>query len=155
MRLRFVVDLGKLVSKAIVALEKEARPFTPSHVEYATPDGFYIGARLEGGVQKRLIGYDKTPTMQEFFVEVDSTDEQDGIFDGYMNSIIGVHYDWRAIIGFLVPENEHIPHHLICSSACVIGLRKCRWLQWPIAAPAHLISPRDLLLILSARMQVI
>jgi hypothetical protein len=35
-----------------------------------------------------------------------------------------------------------------------LALRACNWFRWPLAAPAHLISPRDLLLIVSGQMEV-
>jgi hypothetical protein len=44
--------------------------------------------------------------------------------------------------------------HAICSALITLALRACGWLQWPIAAPAHLVDPRDLLLIISGRMQI-
>jgi hypothetical protein len=155
MKLRFMNDPSSLVSRAIMLQEKTAMPLTPSHVEYLTPDGqFYIGAHLSGGVRKRPVGYDKTPTMQEIILDLGATPEQDQIFDVHMNSIVGEPYDWRAILGFILPEHEHILNHVICSAACVLGLRKCSWLQSPIATPAHLTSPRDLLMGLSFRTQV-
>ena len=130
-------------------------PLTPSHVEYVTPDGLsYIGAHISGGVMLRPVGYDKTPTMKELILNLTTTPEQDKAFDAYMRSLIGEEYDWRAILGFILPEHEHIANHVICSAACVLGLRKCNWLRWLIAAPAHLVSPRDLLLGISFQMEV-
>ncbi len=35
-----------------------------------------------------------------------------------------------------------------------LALRECNWFAYPLAAPAHLIDPRDLLLMISSRMQV-
>lgn len=155
MKLRFMNDTSSVISQLIMAQEKTAVPLTPSHVEYLTPDGLnYVGAHISGGVMKRPVGYDKTPTMKEIILDLGATPEQDKIFDDYMNSIIGEEYDWRAILGFILPEHEHIPNHVICSAACTDGLRKCSWLQWVISAPFHLMSPRDLLVGISFRMEI-
>ncbi len=150
---RFVRSIG-LTSDGIVALEKTAMPFTPSHVEAVTPDGFYLGAHFSGGVQKRPKDYDAGHFTHELFLTLEATEEEAATFYAFLDGHIGELYDWRAIIGFVIPEHEHIPNHAICSALITLALRACRYFQWPLAAPAHLIDPRDLLLVLSARMPV-
>jgi hypothetical protein len=152
-QLRFVRSIG-LASDAIVALQKTALPFSPSHVEAVTPDGFYLGAHFDGGVQKRPKDYDAGKFSHELFLTLDATDEQSAAFYKFLDGHIGETYDWRAILGFLIPNHEHIPNHAICSALISLALRACGWFQWPLAAPAHLIDPRDLLLIISSRQQV-
>lgn len=151
--IRFVRSTG-LASDGIVALEKTAMPFTPSHVEAVTPDGFYLGAHFEGGVQKRPKDYDAGQFSHELFLTLDATDAQATTFYKFLDAHIGELYDWRAILGFLLPEHEHIPNHAICSALIALALRACDWFAWPLAAPAHLIDPRDLLLTISGRMLV-
>jgi hypothetical protein len=129
-------------------------PFTPSHVEAVTPDGFYLGAHFSGGVQKRSKDYDAGKFSHELFLTLEMTDEQVMTFYAFLDKHTGEKYDWRAIIGFLIPEHEHIPNHAICSALIALALRACNYFQWPLAAPAHLIDPRDLLLMLSRRMLV-
>ncbi len=153
MILRFVQGTA-FTSKLIVAQEKTAMPFTPSHVEAAMPDGNYLGAHFDGGVQSRKPGYDAAEMAHELFLTLDATPAQDLIFDHFLEGHIGEPYDWRAILGFILPEHEHIPGHAICSALITLALRECKWFQWPLAAPAHLIDPRDLLLMISARQQV-
>lgn len=154
MILRFVQG-SEFASRLIIAQEKTALPFTPSHVEALTPDGqFYLGAHIDGGVMKRPIGYDKDTTVHELLLTLDATAEQDAAFHTYLESHIGEKYDWRAIIGFVLPEHEHIPEHTICSALITGGLRACNWFKWPLAAPWHLIDPRDLLLMLSSQMAI-
>jgi hypothetical protein len=161
MILRFVQGSG-VVSRLIMAQEKTAMPFTPSHVEALTIDKqFYIGAHIDGGVQKRPIGYDKDTTVHELLLDlgaarnpIDSAEWQDQEFEKFLISKIGEPYDWLSIPGFLVPEHLHLVDHIICSALQTFALRKCLWLPWPVAAPFHLIDPRDLLLMISARMQV-
>ena len=141
-------------SKLIVALEKQALPFTPSHVEAVMPDGFYLGSHIIGGTLERAPGYDKDHTVHELFLTLPATQEQADAFHADMRSHIGEPYDWRAILGFLVPEHEHIPGHAICSARVTLSLRAAKWFPYPLAAAAHLIDPRDLLLMLSAQIQV-
>jgi len=151
--IRFVRSLG-LASDGIVALEKTAMPFTPSHVEAVTPDGFYLGAHLDGGTQKRPKNYDAGGFSHELFLTLEATEDQAGAFYTFLDKHIGEPYDWRAILGFLLPKHEHTPNHAICSALISLALRACEYFRWPLATPAHLIDPRDLLLIISARMAV-
>jgi hypothetical protein len=151
---RFVKSIG-LSSDAIVALEKVAIPFTPSHVEAVTPDGYYLGAHLSGGVQKRPKNYDATDFSHELFLTLDGvTDAQSAAFYSFLESHIGEPYDWKAILGFLIPEHEHTLDHAICSALITLALRACEWFPFPLAAPAHLVDPRDLLLMISSRQHV-
>lgn len=151
--IRFVRSIG-LSSDGIVALEKTAMPFTPSHVEAVTPDGFYLGAHLEDGTQKRPKDYDAGKFSHELFLTLDATKDQVAAFYKFLDGHVGEPYDWKAIVGFLLPEHEHTLNHAICSALITLALRACSWFQWPLSAPAHLIDPRDLLLMLSCRMKV-
>ncbi len=154
MKIRFVAGKG-IISKGIIAQSKTAMPFTPSHVEVISEDGLnYIGAHIDGGVRSRSIGYDKDETEHELILPLEATQEQDRIFYDFMISKIGEPYDWQAILGFIIPEHFHVANHVICSAVSTLALRRCEWFEWPVAAPAHLISPRDLLLMISARMQI-
>lgn len=154
MILRFVQG-SSLISQAIVAQSKTAMPFTPSHVETLSEDGLtYIGAHISGGIQSRPVGYDKADTLHELLLPLAATPAQDRIFWDFMTSKIGEPYDWHAIIGFLIPAHEHTVNTAICSAVSALALRACGWFEHPLATPAHLISPRDLLLIISGRMEV-
>jgi hypothetical protein len=150
---RFVRSIG-LASDGIVALEKTAMPFTPSHVEALTPDGFLLGAHLSGGTQKRPRDYDAGQFSHELFLTLEATDDQAAAFYAFLDKHVGEPYDWKAILGFILPEHEHTLDHAICSALIALALRACNYFRWPLAAPAHLVDPRDLLLILSARMAV-
>lgn len=154
MILRFVQGRS-FISRAIVAQSKTAMPFTPSHVETVSEDGAsYIGAHIEGGIQARPVGYDQADTLHELLLPLAATGEQDRVFWDFMVSKIGEPYDWHAIIGFILPRHEHTANTAICSAISALGLRKCEWFRWPLAAPAHLISPRDLLLTISGQMEI-
>jgi hypothetical protein len=151
--IRFVQGTA-ISSRLIVAQEKTAMPFTPSHVEARSPDGFDLGSHSDGGVQKRPIGYDKATTAHELLLTLDTTPEQDAAFWAFLESKIGEPYDSPAIFGFVIPLHEHELNHAICSALMTLGLRACNWFAYPLAAPAHLIDPRDLLLLISGRMRV-
>lgn len=171
MILRFVRGTG-WESTAIALQEKTCMPFVPSHVEALTPDGkFYIGAHLDGGVMARPVGYDagKIAKLPEGFdasvfpegvcdllVGLRADPVQDEIFHNWLERKIGTPYDWRAILGFLVPGHEHLPDHAICSALITLALRApgVEWFKWRLAAPTHLVDPRDLLLMLSTHMQI-
>src|ERR1700721_120609 len=148
---------------AITLQEKTCIPFVPSHVEALTQDGgFYIGAHVKGGVMKRPVDYDAatiavdptTGKKRELLLDLETTPEQDKVFFDFLDRHLGQKYDWRAIIGFLLPKHEHTPNTAICSALIALALRSCSYLQWPLAAPAPLVIPPDLLRPLSARMHV-
>jgi hypothetical protein len=154
MIIRFVQG-SHLSSQMIVGLEKLAMPFTPSHVEARTPDGgFYLGSMYDGGVQKRPVGYDNGIINHELLLPVEATAEQDAAFWAFLEGKIGEPYDSAAIFGFVIPVREHLINHAICSALITLALRACKWFPYPLAAPAHLIDPRDLLLLLSGRMAI-
>lgn len=154
MKLRFVAQTT-LISELIVLREQIAMPFTPSHVEAVSQDcAFYIGAHIQGGIQRRPIGYDTKTMTHELILDLASTDKQDSDFWAFVETHVGEPYDWKSILDFTLPFDWHEPNHAICSAFMLLALRACKWLQWPVAAPAHLISPRDLLLMISARMEV-
>jgi hypothetical protein len=157
MKLRFVAG-NSIISRAIIAAEKLAMPFTPSHVEAVSESGLnYIGSHLGGGMEIRPIDYDAGQFDHELILDLNASGvmpNQDRTFYEGINAMVGEGYDWPAIFDFVLPKDFHIADHVICSAACTLALRKCEWLKYPVAAPAHLVSPRDLLLMISARMAV-
>jgi hypothetical protein len=156
MKLRFVAGT-QLDSRFIIWREQVTMPFTPSHVEAVVEDADgigYVGARLRGGILRRPVGYDQGTVSNEMFLDLTASDAQNKLFYDFVLSKIGELYDWQSIFDFIVPVNRHTTDRAICSAFMTLALRHCGWLQWPVAAPAHLISPRDLLLMISAKMQV-
>jgi hypothetical protein len=152
------VQGSEISSQLIVAQEKTAMPFPPSHVEALTPDGkFYLGSMFEGGVQKRPVGYDKgliaidpkTGKERDLLLTIDATPEQDAAFWTFLESKIGEPYDSAAIFGFIIPLHEHTLNHAICSALITLAMRICSKWPFPLAVPAHLIDPRDSLLMMS------
>jgi hypothetical protein len=152
-KLRFVA-CDDTPSKVIILRAGVCMPFSPSHVECVTPEGKYAGQHLKGGMQARDPGYDKSILAHEAFVELPSTPAQADAFYAFVKSKLGQPYDWKAITDYVIPVNMHDFDHAICSATMVLGLRKCGWLKWPLTVPAHLISPRDLLLMLSGIIEI-
>ena len=150
-RLRFVCGRDA-VSLAIRA--RENFPF--SHAEAVTPQGRYLGAHADGGVAARAPGYDAAWLERELFVELAETAPgQAEAFYAFLERHIGEPYDFESILGFLLPGVAlHEAQHVICSAFVTLGLRQCGWFAAPLCEPAHKISPRDLLLMISARIPV-
>ena len=155
-RLRFVE--GTAIDSEMIELRGgTCMPFTPSHVECVSRDGTkYIGQHLDGGMQARPIGYDAP--ARDLILELPATGEQTAAFYAYVEASIGEPYDWAAIVGFALPGHHHTKFHAICSAKMVLALRTrgCEWFpsRLPLCAPAHCIDPRDLMLILSAIVEV-
>lgn len=152
--IRFVQGkTDSLVSFDIEARENVAMPITPSHTEMLSRDGkSYIGAHIDGGIQARPVGYDASSMKAE--VLIDLGPEGDDAAFAYMESKIGEPYDWKSIVDFLLPINWHQYNHVICSAFMALTLRKKSFFPYRLAVPAHMISPRDLLLTISGRMQI-
>jgi hypothetical protein len=150
-RLRFVCG------KDAVSLGIRARENFPfSHVEAVTPAGKYLGAHADGGVAARDPGYDAAYLDHDLFVDLPAAAPgQADAFYAFLDRHVGEPYDFEAILGFLVPSMPaHQPRHVICSALQTLGLRQCGWFATALVEPAHKISPRDLLLIISGRVAV-
>jgi hypothetical protein len=150
-RLRFVTCHDEI--SAGIRLREN---FWASHVEAVTPQGKYLGAHCDGGVQARAVGYDARTLQQELFVDLAETAPgQADEFYAFLNRHIGEPYDFKSILGFLIPEvSAHQPQHIICSALQALALRQCEWFATPLIEPAHKITPRDLLLIISGRIAI-
>jgi hypothetical protein len=146
-RLRFVTSQD-LVSDGI----RFAEDYPYSHVEAVTPWGTYLGAHAAGGVLDRPNNYDKGKFSAEKFIElVDTAVGADALFYAFLKTKIGTPYDYESILGFVSRLDLHKTGEVICSALQAIALRRCRYFQFPLAVHAHEISPRDLALMLSAR----
>lgn len=151
--LRFVEGDHSFISWDIEARANVTMPLIPSHTEMLSRDRkSFIGAHIDGGIQARPIGYDAGKFKSELLLDLGP--EGDAAAYAYMESKIGEPYDWHSIIDFLLPINWHEYNHVICSAFMTLTLRKKLFFPKPVAAPAHMISPRDLLLMVSAVIEV-
>jgi hypothetical protein len=153
--IRFCAGKG-LISRLIRYQAGIAMPFTPNHVESVSPDGqWYYGERMTGGLEKRPKGYDAVHTIADFFVEIPCTQAQADAYYSYLESKLGMPYDFQSIISFVIPSwNKHKAGDLICSAVTAAAMRKGEILSWPMTVPFHHISPRDILLICSVLVNV-
>ena len=149
-KLRFVTG-NELVSAAIRAHEN----FWASHVEAVMPDGTLLGAHADGGVLARPSDYDAGQWTKQLILELPVEQQTADAFHAYLISRIGRPYDMAAIFGFVLHMDKHQERGFICSALQTVALRECRYFPAPLVEPAHKISPRDLLLILSARVPVL
>ena len=152
---RFVASTTAL-SAAIRFQAGIAMPFAPSHVECLSRDGkSYVGQHLDGGMEARPIGYDADTLLAQKLVTFQVTDQQHDDFHDFVESKIGQPYDWKSILSFADPAlNFHLPNHAICSAIMTQAARQIGLLRWPLVVPFHHISPRDLMLIFSALVEV-
>jgi hypothetical protein len=122
-----------------------------SHVEALTPEGTYIGAHIHEGVAEMPGDYDEAIKDRELIVNLPAPPAMELQFYHYLRACIGEPYDFHAIAGFILHWDIHAKHKVICSALQTLALRGCGWFATPLAVPAHEISPRDLLLIVSGR----
>jgi hypothetical protein len=154
-RLRFVTG-NSWVSNAIRAGERDG---WCTHVEAVMPDGTLLGAHLVGGVQARLVGYDKAEMTRELFVELHAADatiyapDIENVFYIFLRTQLGKPYDTEAVLGLGVGRNWRNADSWFCSELIAAALETCGYLPRLSAADNH-ISPRDLLLVLSGRVSI-
>lgn len=122
-----------------------------SHVECVTPEGKFLGALSDGGVQARAPGYDAGQIKYDWFVPLPVSINMASVFYADAEKHIGEPYDFAAIAGFVAHMNLHEKGCVICSAFQTLRLIVCRWFAKPLVQPPHEISPRDLLLIISGR----
>lgn len=125
-----------------------------SHVEAVTPDGKYLGAHADSGVQARPSDYDKGQFDRQRFLELTADDAMSAKFYHYLNAVIGEPYDFGAIAGFISHFSVHEKARVICSALQDLALRGCLFFPNPLPVPAHSVSPRDLELGLCMRPDV-
>jgi uncharacterized protein YycO len=114
-----LIDGTGFVSRAIDFIERGYL----CHAEIGTPEGTWIGAHADGGVQERPANY-CTPTRDlRYYVPV--TDEQYERIMAFARSQIGKPYDFSDIAGILLNADWHKAGAWICSefvvAACMAG----------------------------------
>lgn len=133
------------------------------HCEALTPDGFLLGAKPEGGVQKRPRDYDAGTFSRELYVPIEtpiiSFDDNitpsamAGIFYSYLETKVGAPYNWTAIADIALEQNWKGNGGDICSQLMTLGLRDCGYFP-RLYVTSNRITPRDLLLMLSCRQYI-
>jgi uncharacterized protein YycO len=119
------------------------------HVEAVLPSGSIIAALAVKGVSHLLPDYDKESTSQ-IFVDIPMSPENLTRWVDYLKNRIGRPYDWDAIAGIALHTGWRMKGGFICSMLQTLALREAGVFPHPLSEKAHDITPRDLLLILSA-----
>lgn len=115
-RIRFVAGPG-FVGAAI-------RRVTGSlfeHVEFGTPEGTWIGAHDDGGIQERPADY--AVYTRQYVYEIPCTEAEQDALLSWARARIGTKYDFFDILGLLMQNRTvHSPNRFICSQFCTEGL---------------------------------
>jgi hypothetical protein len=124
-----------------------------SHVDYAMPDGTWLGARDDHiggkppGVQIRPADY--IQPIRQLTLSLRTTPEQDRDHYAFLDSQIDKPYDQRAIWGFIAGRDWMDPGAWICSELQCAAAMSADIMQ-PLCLTANKITPNDLTLIWSA-----
>lgn len=145
LRIRFCT-CHDLASQAI----RIAEDFWASHCEAVLPDG-YLGAHPVGGVLLRPIGYDKATLARESFVDLPADAVTAAAWDKALRSKIGEPYDFAAILGIALRAGMHVKGHSICSAFLDRAADACGWWQGAHCIAPYELTPRDLMVRLSGR----
>lgn len=84
-----------------------------SHVEFVLDDGTTLGARSDGGVQIRPLGYTKFASEEWYQIEVTDA-EKKAILDA-ARAQVGKKYDYSDIMGILFRRDWRAQDKWICS----------------------------------------
>jgi hypothetical protein len=164
-RLRFVTG-DDWISNAIRVGERDG---WCTHVEAVMPDGTLLGAHLDGGVQARPAGYDEGKATRALIVDLreencfgalsvgtpqDIAAQQcrESFYD-FLRAQLGKPYDLMALAGAAFDRDWHRADSWFCSELQAAALERCGYLPRLAAIDSH-VSPRDLLLVLSGRVDI-
>ena len=123
-----------------------------SHVDAVMPDGTLLGARQDGGVKIRPAGYETFSRMIR--VTLPCSDIQETEFYSFLTSQLGKPYDETAILAFAANRNWQDEDSWFCSELQTAALVAAGWFPAIPCAPFNKIDPADLLLVLSAFVEV-
>jgi hypothetical protein len=128
-----------------------------SHVDSVLPDGTLLGARSDvmsgapAGVQVRPAGYVNADKV--YRLDLPATDAQASAFYDFMKAQIGKPYNKIGILAFTVNAAWTSVGAYFCSQLVTAALQECGWLK-ELSEPPNKVDPDDLLLILSALVDV-
>ena len=129
-----------------------------SHVDVVMPDGQLLGSRWDKvggkppGVQIRPASYVKGERLTR--VKLPCTLVQQRAFYEFLEAQIGKPYDSIGILAFLFGRNWRETDSWFCSELGSAALEEAGILR-PLAAMTNKITPSDLILVLSALVDVV
>lgn len=120
------------------------------HVDIVADDGALIGARPIRGVARRPPNY--LPFTRTLIVDVPVTGQDQAT--AFLDAQIGKPYDFTAIGGFLRGRDWREDDSWFCSELVAAVLERGGAFPHRLAAPLSKVTPADLLLVLSALLDV-
>jgi hypothetical protein len=123
-----------------------------SHVDAVLEDGNLLGARLAGGVAVRAPGYASFSRSQ--IVEMPCAPGIAEAFYGFVRSQVGKRYDLLAIAAFAVDRDWRDDNAWFCSELAGRALEVSRYFEHRLATQANRLTPPDLLLLCSTRVDI-
>jgi len=149
MKIRFVTG-NDWMSRLIRIGERDG---WATHTEAVMPDGKLLGAHYDGGVLVRPAGYDKGSTTRELVVDLPSSSGTDRVFYDFLKGQVGKPYNLKGIFGLEFGTDWRDKGSWFCSELMAAALEHSGRVH-PLASINNHISPRDLLLALSAVVKV-
>ena len=144
MRLRFVSHPGVFN----MACQYAQRDWA-THVDVEMEDGSLIGA-MSDGVKRRPAGYDAGKFIQEEYVVLIMTADEEAIVRAFVESQIGKPYDYGAIMSFFWPWRDWQDFGAWdCSELVAQSFVECGKFSKKGAFQASKFTPRDLRLLTS------
>lgn len=122
--------------------------FPYTHVEVVLDDGRLLGA-MGDGVKARPKGYDAGRFLNETFLTVSMTVEQEAVFLAFLNQQIGKPYDRWAVMAFFVGRDWQEPDSWDCSEMAAAALAACRKFPQHLAVSFSRVTVRDVFLLVS------
>lgn len=129
-----------------------------SHVDAVEATGWLYGARsdicgkIPAGVQSRPDGYAKFVVTKRVTIPI--TDEQEKEFWAFVYGERNKPYDKMAILAFAIDRNWREDDSWYCSELAARALEVCKFFSFRLAVPDAKITPDDLLLVLSAMVNI-
>lgn len=122
------------------------------HVDTVMEDGQLLGARQEGGVQIRPPDYETF--RRRLLVTLPTSDQIAASYYDFVRWQIGKPYDMEAIAAFAAGRNWRDHRSWFCSELVAAALEYSGYLPFNLATPENKITPPDLLLVCSTRVQI-
>ena len=128
--------------------------FWATHCEALMPDGTLLGAHAEGGVKARPRDYDKSEFTRELYVSIPATPAQTDAFHSFLRAQVDKPYDFLAIAGLALQRDWQNEDAWFCSELQAAALCRCGVFPPHLATEFSHVTPRDVLLILSGRLDL-
>ncbi len=112
-RSRVIGETGFSLDPVNELIKLVSHSYAPTHVDMIHPDGEYVGARAQGGIQKRPVDY-LSPKWERRYA-IPCSHEQEAAVTAYMMAHIGEKYDFLDIAGIALQHDIHTLKRSICS----------------------------------------